>query len=392
MTLEAIDSTPELLPARADTDSWVDVVRQVTLLSQQIAGTEFVPRGLRDSIPATAAAILYGREIGLPPMTALSQINVVEGRPGLSAEAMRALVLAAGHEIVFDETTSAICRVRGRRHRSQTWTTVEWTIEHARQAGLLRRGSGWEKYPRDMLIARGTTALCRMIFPDVIHGFRSVEELVDMDDTTPGEPIDAPKTRRTTRVSRRTKTPPPELPSPDETAVAPIPTTADESRAAVHTLPHREPSLPGEEDSPTTEDVEAPTPPPPSSDAASSSAQEPPTPSTPAPSKRDPDLVNNVTMKLIFGQLRRLGISDKTDDDREERLLILGALSGRENLSTSRDLTQDEGTTVATILSTLRDRDALDEVLSVASIRDIARDQLPLDLEDTTAKTETEET
>jgi hypothetical protein len=202
------DPTGELLPARADTDSWIEVVDHVARLAQQIAGTEFVPRGLRNSVPATAAAMLYGREVGLPPMTALTQIHVIEGRPGMSAEGMRALVLAAGHELVFDESTGAVCRVRGRRVKSSKWTEVEWTIDLARRANLLRRGSAWESYPRDMLVARATTALCRMIFPDVIHGFRSIEELDDMSAAPESAPSSPP-----TRVSRRSKTPAPPAPA-----------------------------------------------------------------------------------------------------------------------------------------------------------------------------------
>ncbi|MEA5054266.1 MAG: hypothetical protein VB093_12590, partial [Propionicimonas sp.] len=74
------------------TDSWTDVLGDVINLARGIAGTEFVPNGLRGSIEKTSAAILYGRELGLPPMTALGSVHVVEGRAGISAEAMRALI------------------------------------------------------------------------------------------------------------------------------------------------------------------------------------------------------------------------------------------------------------------------------------------------------------
>lgn len=375
MTL-ARPEVADLLPARADTDSWTSVVREVTILAQQIAGTEFVPRGIRNSVPATAAAILYGREVGLPPMTALSQIHVVEGRPGMSAEAMRALVLAAGHEIEFDETTGAVCRLRGRRRFSETWTVVEWTIDHARQAGLLRRGSAWESYPRDMLIARATTALCRMLFPDVIHGFRSTEELDDMGEPT----TSTTRSRRTTNATTATKVSrrKPAADPTEETASSPAPGSSEAS-------PRRTTSLPGE-DRPEEEPVEssAPVAPPPDDeplpievpkvDPAYPAAGEVPTYSAPPPVPTDePDEppINAVTLKLVFGQLRRLGLDDD-EQGREERLGLLARITGRAKLSTAKDLTQTEGAAIATVLSTARDREALDEILAVATLSKIA--------------------
>lgn len=104
--------------ARTDTDSWTNVFADVVELARGIADTEFVPRGLRGSIPATTAAILYGREVGLPPMTSLNNTHVIEGRPSLAAEVMRAMVIAAGHEIEVLESTGSVFRIRAKRRGS----------------------------------------------------------------------------------------------------------------------------------------------------------------------------------------------------------------------------------------------------------------------------------
>lgn len=403
MTLAQIDThrSPDLIPARQDTDSWVGVVRDVTLLAQQIAGTEFVPKGIRNSIPATAAAMLYGREVGLPPMTALSQIHVVDGRPGMSAEAMRALVLAAGHEIAFDETTAGICRVRGRRRNSETWTPIEWSIDMARGANLLRRGSAWEFYPRDMLIARATTALCRLLFPDVIHGFRSVEEIADMrgsgdgsGDAGQGREIATPSKRSTRSVSRRPRKqaePQPEAkPEADteerESAIAPpVESTSSKDADSATPRPRRLPSLPEEEEEE----------PKPEAAGASPSAPAPPVPTIAEEHALDSGRINTVTLRVIFGQLRRLGIKDKTPRERDNRNSILARLVDRSELDSANDLTQDEGKTLTMILSTVRDLETLDELLASTAILPIAEvlaveetesttddseDQLPLPL------------
>jgi hypothetical protein len=277
---------------------------------------------------------------------------------------MRALVLAAGHEVVFDETTSAVCRVRGRRLKSNTWTPVEWTIDLARKAGLLRRGSGWEFYPREMLIARATTALCRLVFPDVIHGFRSVEELDDQ--TEPVTPEPSPRGNRAS-VSRRPKAAAPE-PEPGGTGPV-VPEHAATESGPAAPPPHRSPSLPGEEEET-------------GGAALGVSAAPPPPPPVPPRHAGQPEavedrpddappLVNRATLKLVFGQLRRLGLGDDAQG-RDARLRLLAQLANRSDLATANDLTQDEGAQIVTILSTFRDRDALDEFLAIHSAATIA--------------------
>lgn len=169
-----------------DTDSWIRVVDNVAQLAAQISNTEFVPKGLRGSAAATAAAILYGREVGLPPMTALTQTHVIEGKPAISAEGMRGLILAAGHGIQILETNGARCVMRGRRRGEEEWSEpIPWTIDMARSAGIANK-QVWKAYPRQMLQARATAELARLIFPDVIHGFRAVEEFDGVEGPAEG--------------------------------------------------------------------------------------------------------------------------------------------------------------------------------------------------------------
>lgn len=242
------------------TDSWITVVGNVSKLAGVLARTEFVPKGLRGSTEATTAAMLAGRELGLPPMAALGSINVIEGKPSLTAEMMRGLVFQAGHEILFDESTSTRCVVRGRRAGSEAWTTAEFTIDQARQAGLLGKNN-WKNDPVAMLIARATTRLCRMVFPDVLHGLMGVEEALDMDDETSSA---APVVTQTTKVTRAPRKTPqrrqapavPELPAPtprdtptaaEKPEAKPAeakPDTPEKPVAAVPDLPTPEPRKP----------------------------------------------------------------------------------------------------------------------------------------------------
>lgn len=160
------------------TDGWVAVLQPIAELAAQVADTDFVPRALRNKPAAITAAVLFGRELDMAPMHALSNIHMVEGRPTLAAETMRAQVLAAGHEIGYGEVSSSKVQVKGRRSGETSWTVVEWTLADAQRAGLANK-TNWKNYPRQMLTARATAELCRLIFPDVTHGMRATEELED---------------------------------------------------------------------------------------------------------------------------------------------------------------------------------------------------------------------
>lgn len=199
--------------ANERTDGWIRVLQPVAELASQVAGTEFVPVAIRQKPAAITAAILFGRELDMPPMQALSQVHVVEGRPSLSAEHMRAMVLAAGHELAYDLSVPMQVTVTGRRWigrnpmtGSATYgnpTSVTWNIAMAERAGLVGKNN-WKRHPRQMLEARATAELCRLIFADVTHGLPSVEELDDGDmyDESPAEPGPAPSSSGGT-VSRR---------------------------------------------------------------------------------------------------------------------------------------------------------------------------------------------
>jgi hypothetical protein len=56
---------------RRNTDTWTDVLPAVGDLAGKIAATDFVPDAMRGKPAVVAAAILYGRELGMEPMTAL---------------------------------------------------------------------------------------------------------------------------------------------------------------------------------------------------------------------------------------------------------------------------------------------------------------------------------
>jgi len=187
---------------------WIELLEPAAALANQVAGTGFVPRAMQGNPAAIVAAILYGDELGLGPMQALAKISVIEGKPTLSAEAQRALVLAAGHELWIEEATTTKVTVAGRRSGSDRVSSVTWTLDDAKRAGIAGR-QNWRTYPRQMLTARATAELARTIFADVVGGLAATEELEDVDPLAVGETgLEVQAEKKTTRRRRTTRKPP----------------------------------------------------------------------------------------------------------------------------------------------------------------------------------------
>ena len=185
--------------------SWVEMMVPAAELAKQIAGTEFVPKSLRNNPGAIAAAILFGDEVGFGPMQSLAKIAVIEGKPALAAEAQRALILRAGHDIWIEDASVTKVTVCGRRKDSEQINRFTWTMDDAKRANLAGRPS-WRMYPRQMLTARATAELARAVFADAIGGLMAIEELEESGEGVGGSSPDNGAEGTTRRTRRRSKT------------------------------------------------------------------------------------------------------------------------------------------------------------------------------------------
>lgn len=201
--------TLEQLPS--DLARWVGVLGPARQLAEVLAGTDFVPKGMRGKPDAVTAAIMYGDELGLGPMQALAGLDVVEGKPRPSAELARALILRDGHTLTVHDATGTRVRVSGLRagRPEAERVTIEWTLDMARAAGLVNKAN-WRAYPRAMLMARATGDLARVLFPDVIKGLGYLSE-TEADAATldgwagPTESPEPPVPTLPASIQRRTR-------------------------------------------------------------------------------------------------------------------------------------------------------------------------------------------
>lgn len=236
--------------------STFDVMPMAFALAEKLAQTEFVPVALRMKPAAVAACILYGHEVGMPPMASLQHINVIQGRPGLSAAGQRALILANGHRMWIEEATITRATVCSQRRGEERISSTTWTMDDADRANLKNK-ENWRAYPRNMLIARATGDNARGNFMDVLVGLPyNVEELQDMDvpelqaagdASSPAAPL-PPGTVR--RRARRAATAPAALSAPPSEP-PPAPEPAAEQGQPQSSTASEPPPAPAAEPTPT---------------------------------------------------------------------------------------------------------------------------------------------
>lgn len=111
-----------------------------------------------------------GEELGIPFMSSLRCISLVEGKITLESSLMRALVFRRipGARIDFVEATSEKCVVEMQRPGGKV-NSFTFTIEDAKKAGLAQK-KNWQRFPISMLISRVSAIGCRAVFPDALLG------------------------------------------------------------------------------------------------------------------------------------------------------------------------------------------------------------------------------
>lgn len=156
----------------------------------QLATAGMLPREFQANPGNVLWAIELGESLGIPAITAITGIHVMKGKPTASAGLISSLVRKAGHKLrVTGDAQSATATII-RSDDPDFEFTVTWTMQMARDAGLLANGT-WKSYPEAMLKARAVTQVARDACQEALNGVQyTPEELgatVEIDDA--GEQI-----------------------------------------------------------------------------------------------------------------------------------------------------------------------------------------------------------
>ena len=145
---------------------------------------------------AVLSTVMVGRELGLPAMASLRSIHNIEGKHSLSAALMVAIVLKSGMAEYFEvvEISDTSVTFETKRKGARGPVKLTHTIEMARTAWPKAKtdwekaflASGWGRNPTDMLVARASSRLARLVYPDLLASLYTPEELAEIRENGRG--------------------------------------------------------------------------------------------------------------------------------------------------------------------------------------------------------------
>jgi hypothetical protein len=156
-------------------------VSDMTVMADSIVKSGFYGFKTKEQV---MAVMLVAQAENKHPASVVQEYDIIQGKPALKSQAILARFQLSGGSVQWDVVTPKA--VKGTfKHPQGGSLTVEWTIEMAKQAGIYREGSGWSKYPEDMLRARVISRAVRSIYPACILGHYATEEVMDFDSPMP---------------------------------------------------------------------------------------------------------------------------------------------------------------------------------------------------------------
>ena len=142
------------------------------------------------------AKMMAGAELGFGPFASISGVDIIQGRPALSARLIASAVKASDkYDFIVQDHSDKLCKIEFfeyslDRSNKESIGTSEFTIEDAKKAGLTNRDN-WKKYPRNMLYARAISNGVRWHCPDIFHGGAYTHEELGVEDPVEsGEPVE----------------------------------------------------------------------------------------------------------------------------------------------------------------------------------------------------------
>ena len=119
-----------------------------------------------------AALMLVAQADGLHPAKAATHYHIINGKPSLTADAMLARFQQAGGRVNWDAYSDDA--VTGTfSHALGGSVSITWTIARAKKAGV----GNLDKFPAAMLRARCISEGVRTVYPGVIVGMYTPEEV-----------------------------------------------------------------------------------------------------------------------------------------------------------------------------------------------------------------------
>lgn len=182
-------------------------VRELRELADMLADSDMIPAAYKKKPGDIVVGVMFGMELGLPPLASLRHVAVINGKPSLYGDGQLGVAMGKGQledieeKIEGDgENMKAVCRVR--RRNMATDTIRVYSVADAKKAGLWGKAGPWTQHPKRMLQMRARSFALRDTFADYLLGL-SAEEARDIgvgpdnarDVTSSVEPTERPASR-----------------------------------------------------------------------------------------------------------------------------------------------------------------------------------------------------
>ncbi len=185
-------------------------------LSQAVSQSNLAPYAL-DTPQKIMIAMMTGLELGLPPMTAIQSVAVINNRPCLWGDALIGVVRSKTDCEYINEWIEgegddmvAYCETRRRGEadpvvrkfsvadavKAGLWQTEPMVTRHKKNGGTYEKenDSPWFKYPKRMLQMRARALCLRDVYADHLKGIQIREEVEDYPHRGPDRAKDVTPT------------------------------------------------------------------------------------------------------------------------------------------------------------------------------------------------------
>jgi hypothetical protein len=161
-------------------------------LAKLLASSDFVPKDFKGKPGNCFLAMQMGAELGVPPLQALQNIAIINGRPSIWGDLALAVVQAnpdyEDHRefftgTPFDDNYTAVFQIK---RKGQAWHETKFSVTDAKTAKLWqKRGyngqdTPWITNPKRMLQMRSRGFGLRDKFADALKGMKLAEEIMDI--------------------------------------------------------------------------------------------------------------------------------------------------------------------------------------------------------------------
>lgn len=163
-------------------------VQPVSVSDMERMATSIAKSGLfgMKTVDQALALMVVAAAEGKHPGSVAAEYHIIQGKASLKADAMLARFQQSGGKVEWhDHSDTKVSATFS--HAQGGSLRIDWDLARAKAAGLGGKDN-WAKYPRQMLRARVISEGVRAVFPAVLQGMYTPEEVQDFSSA----PISAP--------------------------------------------------------------------------------------------------------------------------------------------------------------------------------------------------------